>query len=257
MKWPSDPAASRRWCQYYEENDLFIRMVVECESAMSIQIECKDDNSQEVFRLLDDKIGFNAMVSGICRDGMINGLSMPLLRLNCPSCLGSIRDPYKEACDHSGGDVSSVEVLNPDLILGEPGNYSMMPNSELQYVVLKRRPMEVYERIAPVIKKLVMEGKPIPLDPRSVSIIEAPSLVLNLVREECSSQVATELSIIWRRKVCEWVKEILVENICRMRSLKTPSVTMQEPNVKMVQKYAPPKEMQHSWEEIRAWLLKN
>jgi hypothetical protein len=250
MQWPSDPAAERRWYQYYEQNDHFVKMVVSCESLIDVEINCKDSGSGDAFARLEKKASLSVIATEICKEGMISGKAMPFIRLNCPRCLGSIRDPEVPQCEHCGADVTSVDLLNPDQIGEDAGGYSLLPNPELQYVVLRRRPVEVYERLAPVVKRLVMEGKPIPLDKHAVSSLIAPSLVRNLI-EGCPNQVACEVSLMWRTKVSSWVKETLVDEICRMRHLKTPEIVVRMPEVKTLQKYSPLEGAPWSWQQIR------
>ena len=66
---------------------------------------------------------------------------------------------------------SSISILNPDSILKTPGmidregSYVYRPSAEEVRVVNERQPKEVYDSIPDNIKKMIIKGDPIKLNP--------------------------------------------------------------------------------------------
>lgn len=225
-------------------------MILDCESTSNVMLECKDDKSNAFFRDIDEKFSINYLTEGICREGLTSGIVMPFLRISCPKCSGSLRNPQLDQCRHVGASVAAVEILEPDMITQEDGGYSLIPNRDLQSVVINRKPKEVFNKIAPFVRKLVIEGKRIPIDDQSISLLQAPSLVRNLM-DGCSSVVASELGIMWRKKVHEWVRDRMVARICSMSNLKVPDVSLVDTRVKTLQKYSAISGCEETWQSVR------
>lgn len=88
----------------------------------------------------------------------------------CESCRGTARDiETGEECYHNGGMISSLTIFNPDWIevqqspLSDDPVMVMIPDEQVQQIVHKKQPKDLYDRIPDHIKGLVLARKPIPL----------------------------------------------------------------------------------------------
>ena len=88
------------------------------------------------------------------------------------NCGGSGRTG-DELCEHEGGTVRRIVILNPDYIevFTTPMNpdplISLRPDEELINMVQRKTPG--YDRLTPQVRAMIAGGRPIPLDNRSVS----------------------------------------------------------------------------------------
>jgi len=97
----------------------------------------------------------------------------------CPVCGGSGIDPGTgDRCNHPGGTIKSIKILNPDWmevqqsILAEEPTIVMVPDEELKRIVFYKQPKNIYDSIPNAVKKLVIQNKPIPMSNRTISHIK-------------------------------------------------------------------------------------
>jgi len=98
-----------------------------------------------------------------------------LLSLDCPHCHGSNWDDDKnQECQHDGATWKSISILNPDSVIKTPGmidqagSYAYRPSAEEIRIVNERNPKEIYDSIPDNIKKMIIQGNPIKLNPISI-----------------------------------------------------------------------------------------
>jgi hypothetical protein len=256
MKWPNRPEAVRQWCNFYHNNNHLVSSIVECESRMGIlTVKASGERANKLLKEFDRRIDIDGLFRGVASHGMIYGRVNPFVRIVCPKCTGSLQDKLNEGCKHSGGEITSIEVIDPNYIVEKDGRFLLMANEDLKYVIMKRRPQELYDRIAPFVRKLVLAGEPIPLDKAAMVTVESPSLVYNLI-DGCSSQVVAEVGAKWRAKAFEWLKETL-DMAAKMGGVKAFSVRLEEPNVKPISKYLPADDIEADWRDVRKYFSEN
>lgn len=134
--------------------------------------ECKDRKVKKYFDKLKNRLGLAKWCRLISHEIHLLGDCFPFVEVSCDECGGQGRIG-EEICEHEGGTIKRVVILNPDYVevLTSPMNpdpiISMRPDEELINMVQKKTPG--YEKLAPNVRAMISSGRPIRLDNRNVS----------------------------------------------------------------------------------------
>lgn len=139
------------------------------------KLECSSTYVKDYFEKLVERLNFSKWLPEICKSYYLLGDAFVLASLDCEHCHGTGWDSEKnEECKHDGASWRSLSLLNPDSVLKNPGmidqdgSYVYRPSAEEVRVVNERQPKEIYDAIPDNIKKLIMKGDPIKLNPLSI-----------------------------------------------------------------------------------------
>ena len=139
------------------------------------KLECSSTYVKDYFEKLVEKLNFQKWLPEISKVYYLLGDAFVLLSIECPHCGGSGWDDKKnEECKHDGASWKTISILNPDSVLktpgmiDQPGSYSYRPSAEEVRIVNERQPKEVYESIPDNIKRMIIKGEPIKLNPISI-----------------------------------------------------------------------------------------
>ena len=139
------------------------------------KLECPSTYVKDYFEKLIERLNFQKWLPEISKSYYLMGDAFVLISIDCQHCGGTGWDDNKnEECKHDGASWRSVSLLNPDSVLKTPGMidqegaYVYRPSAEEVRVVNERQPKEIYNSIPDNIKKLIMKGDPIKLNPMSI-----------------------------------------------------------------------------------------
>jgi len=139
------------------------------------KLECSSSYVKDYFEKLVESLNFQKWLPEISKTYHLLGDSFVLLSLDCPHCRGSNWDDDKnQECEHDGATWKSISILNPDSVIKSPGmidqsgTYAYRPSAEEIRIVNERHPKEVYDKIPDDIKKMIIQGNPIKLNPISI-----------------------------------------------------------------------------------------
>jgi len=138
------------------------------------KLECSSSYVKDYFEKLIQKLNFQKWLPEISKVYHLLGDTFVLLSLDCPHCQGSNINEDGEECKHDGATWKSISILNPDSVLktpgmiDQPGMYAYRPSSEEVRIVNERNPKELYDSIPDGVKKMIMKGDPIKLNPISI-----------------------------------------------------------------------------------------
>ena len=139
------------------------------------KLECSSSYVKDYFEKLVESLNFQKWLPEISKTYHLLGDSFVLLSLDCPHCQGSNWDDDKnQECQHDGATWKSISILNPDAVIktpgmiDQPGSYAYRPSAEEIRIVNERNPKEVYDKIPDDIKKMIIQGNPIKLNPISI-----------------------------------------------------------------------------------------
>ena len=139
------------------------------------KLECSSSYVKDYFEKLVESLNFQKWLPEISKTYHLLGDSFVLLSLDCPHCKGSNWDDDKnQECEHDGATWKSISILNPDSVIKSPGmidqsgTYAYRPSAEEIRIVNERHPKEVYDKIPDDIKKMIIQGNPIKLNPISI-----------------------------------------------------------------------------------------
>ena len=133
--------------------------------------ECKDRNVKIYFDKFKKRLKLPSWCRLISHEVHLLGNCFPLAEISCDECGGSGRIGT-DICEHEGGTIRRLVILNPDYVevynptLSPEPVIALKPDEEMINMVSRRVPG--YEKFTPEVRKLIAAGQPIRLDNRSV-----------------------------------------------------------------------------------------
>jgi len=172
---PSKRLEQYQWARFFYENEPKVASSIDFYSYFPIHDyshDCKDRSVKKHFDKLKKKLNLVKWLRLISHEIHLLGDCFPFIEISCPQCYGSGR-VGSEICEHEGGTVRRIVILNPDYVevFTDPMNpdpmIALKPDETLINMVQKKTPG--YERLTPEVIKLISAGQPIRLDNRNVS----------------------------------------------------------------------------------------
>lgn len=167
-----------QWARFYYENEPKVAAGVDFYAHFPLngfRLECRDKRVLQFYENVVDDLELNDWCNYISHDYFLIGDAYPFLEISCPVCGGSGSTPENEPCNHPDGTFSSIRVLNPDyvevqdnVLAGEP-LIALLPDEELQVIIQRKQPKQIYDALPQFLIDLVASQQPIPLSNRSVS----------------------------------------------------------------------------------------
>lgn len=172
---PSKRLEIYQWCRFFYNNEPKVAAAIDFYSRFPVTSwthECSDRNVKNHFDKLAKRLKLKKWTQLISHEVHMLGDCFPFQEITCPHCRGSgkIGDYI---CDHEGGTVRRLVVLNPDYvdILSPPMSpepiVALRPDEELIQMVQRQLPG--YDKLSPDLIKMIQSGQPIRLDNRNVS----------------------------------------------------------------------------------------
>ncbi len=142
----------------------------------NFKLECKDKKILKFYEKVVKELKLNHWLKAISHEYFLLGDVYPFLEIVCPQCSGTgvLGD---SVCNHPGGTIQRILVLNPDWIevqknvLASEPVISLVPDEELRMIVQRKQPRQIYDRLPQRLVEMVASGRPIPLSNRCVSHI--------------------------------------------------------------------------------------
>jgi very-short-patch-repair endonuclease len=138
--------------------------------------ECTNRYVKRYFDKLAEKLHLLKWLRVMSHEVHLLGDCFPFLEIDCEKCHGRGVDGKGQSCDHDGGSFKRLVILNPECaeVYSDPISpeslIAFLPNDELRTLIMKRGPG--HDRFSPEIVKMIMAGRPIPLDNRNVSHVK-------------------------------------------------------------------------------------
>jgi len=171
---PSKRLEQYQWARFFYENEPKVAASIDFYSYFPMndfENECKDREVKKYFDKMKKRIELSKWLRLVSHEVHLLGDCFPFIEISCEHCGGSGRTG-DELCEHLGGTVRRIVILNPDYVevYTSPMNpepvIALKPDEELVNMVQRRTPG--YERLTPEVRTLVAAGKPIRLDNRNV-----------------------------------------------------------------------------------------
>ena len=167
-----------QWSRFYYENEPKVAAGVDFYAQFPMngfKLECKSKKILKYFEKIVKDLRLNHWLKLISHEYYLLGDVFPFLEIECPVCGGSGVDQEGNLCNHPGGKIKRIVVLNPDwievqqnVIASEP-LIALIPDEELRMIVSRRQPKQIYDRLPSKLIEMVSTGQPIPLSNRCVS----------------------------------------------------------------------------------------
>lgn len=167
------------WCRFFATMEPkvaaaldFYSQFATCEGYDNV---CEDRVINEYFNEVKRQLKIEEKLELMSYEYFSLGDAFPFASIDCPKCGGGgiTADGYE--CDHKGGKFSNITLLNPDWVEVRHHSYVdvesfyITPDENLIYIVNRKEPKEIYDRIPESFKKLIASGQPIPLNPLCIS----------------------------------------------------------------------------------------
>lgn len=161
-------------CRFFYESEPKVASSIDFYSFFPMndfENECKDRRIKKHFDALKKRLDLSKWLRLMSHEIHLLGDCFPLVEISCDACGGSGRTG-DELCEHSGGTIRRIVILNPDFVevITAPMNpdpiIALRPDEELINMVQKKTPG--YEKLTPEVRALIASGKPIRLDNRNV-----------------------------------------------------------------------------------------
>ena len=162
-------------CRFFYENEPKVGSAIDFYSQFPMsdwEHECRNRKVKVYFDKFKQRLKLNKWCRLISHEVHLLGDCFPFIEIDCPTCGGSGR-LGTDICDHEGGTVRRIVILNPDFVEVITGSVSpepviaLRPDEELINMVQRKTPG--YEKLSMEVIKLVSAGQPIRLDNRNVS----------------------------------------------------------------------------------------
>jgi len=140
-------------------------------------LECKDKKILKFFERTVKRLKLNYWLKAIGFERHLLGDVYPFVEYECERCGGHALLDGTE-CNHPGGTVSKIKVLNPDWItvhknpMSEEAVYMLEPDDELKGIIATKRPEAIYSKLPASLIESVSTGQPIVLSNRNMSHIK-------------------------------------------------------------------------------------
>lgn len=132
--------------------------------------------------------------------------------ISCPSCKGAHINPVTgEVCNHAGGTISRIKVLNPDwievtdTIFADEPKIMMIPDEQIVRICTTRQPLDIYQRLPDRLKQLVLSRKPIPLSNRVVSHLKHQPVPYSIYGTSLIRRLFTTLAYKTKIMTANWI----------------------------------------------------
>lgn len=172
---PSKRLEQYQWSRFFYENEPKVASSIDFYAFFPMNDfdnECKNPKIKKYFDKLKKRLELPKWLRLMSHEIHLLGDCFPFIEVSCPHCGGGGKNG-DELCEHEGGTVRRIVILNPDFIevLTTPMNpdplISLRPDEELINMVQRKTPG--YDRLTPQVRAMIAGGRPIPLDNRSVS----------------------------------------------------------------------------------------
>jgi len=166
------------WNRHFADNEPKVAAALTFYSEFPVtgfETECEHGNIKAYFDHVNEKLQLDSWIKKISREYYLIGDVFPFTEVSCEKCHGVNVLPNNKRCDHKGGTLRRMVILNPDWIEVQANQFSeepvitLLPDDELKKVIFNRRPVQLYERIPPHLRAMIIANRPIPLDNENVS----------------------------------------------------------------------------------------
>ena len=163
------------WAQWIYDNEPIVAAGIDFYSDFPLagfKIECGSPYVKGYFEKLSKKLNLISLMPQIAHHYYLHGDVILFATIDCPKCKGL--GANGEPCDHEGGTVSHIDILNPDYIEITPGfgdmpaSYYYTPDENLVRIVRDRQPVEQFNSIPEALRPIILQGQPLKLANESV-----------------------------------------------------------------------------------------
>lgn len=228
-----------QWSRFFFANEPKVQAAIKfyCEFPMNgFKLECKNRKVLQYFEHhVVKNLKLNEIFKMISSEYFMLGDVFVHTDVKCPICHGiGINPETGERCNHPGGTFRSLKILNPDWmevqqsILADEPAIVMIPDEELKRIVFYKRPENIYNNIPDAVKKLVLQGKPIPMSNRTISHLKHMPVPYGAYGQSLIRSLFTTLAYKTKIMTANWIvaeRLIIPVRVIKIGSDERPATT--------------------------------
>jgi very-short-patch-repair endonuclease len=161
------------------------------------------------------------------------GDAFVMISIQCPKCHGFGIMSDGNVCNHEGGQIGNISIMNPDWIDVQVNKLnpsepiiSFIPDDEMKQIVWSKKPVELYNKIPDHMKKLILSQKPIPLSNRTITHMKHDEIPYNAYGRSIIAPLFPTLAYQDKLRQAQWIvadRHILPIKICKIGSDLKPA----------------------------------
>lgn len=166
------------WANFFYDNDGKVAAAINFYTDFifsGFTLECSSTYVKEYFEKLCKKLNFPEKLPEISKSYHLQGDAFVFASLNCAHCHGTdIDDDTGETCLHEGSTWETLSIMDPMQIeiapgfIDKPTTYYYVPTDDMIRVVETGEPAEVFHSIPDMLKMMIAQRKPMPLNRKSI-----------------------------------------------------------------------------------------
>jgi len=201
-------------CRFYYSNEPKVAACIDFLSQFPLNgfvLECKSKKVLKYFERLFKRIKLEYWLKAISFEYYLLGDVYPFVETECSKCGGSGYLPDGSSCDHMGGTIQRIKILNPDWItvhnnpIADEPVFTLEPDDELKQIITQKFPREIYDKLPSNLIASISSGAPIVLSNRCISHIKYPGSTYGSYGEAPSRRCFTYLAYKTKLMTANWI----------------------------------------------------
>jgi len=168
-------------CRFFYENEPKVAAGIDFYSQFPMngfKLSCKNKKIMKFYEKMIKRIKLDHWLRLISFEYHLFGDVFPFVEFECAACHNTGMKPNGAPCNHPGGDIKRIVVMNPDWImvhsspLASDPVFTLEPDDELKGIIAEKKPAEIYNRLPKSLINAIMTSQPIQLANRCISHIK-------------------------------------------------------------------------------------
>jgi very-short-patch-repair endonuclease len=168
-------------CRFYYTNEPKVAAGIDFYAQFCMngfKLECSDKKTLKFYEKVVKDLQLNHWCKHISHEYYMLGDVFPFTSISCPHCGGKSIKPDGSHCNHPGGTIGRIVLMNPDWIeveknvLASEPVFTLVPDEELKMIVSRKQPRQIYDRLPKDFINMIASGQPIILSNKCISHIK-------------------------------------------------------------------------------------
>jgi len=225
-----------QWARFFSQNDPTVKSSLRFYSQFPFHgydHVISDPIRKEHFDNLKKRLKLESLLPQIAYEYFTMGDVFPFITFQCDNCQGFGVTPDGNICDHQGGRIANVTVMNPDwvdvqinpLMPNDPV-INLIPDDTLKQIVWSKKPVEIYEKIPEKLRALIMQQQPIHISNRAITHMKHDEIPYMAYGNSIIAPLFPILAYQDRLRQAQWIvaeRHILPIKVCKLGSDTRPA----------------------------------
>ena len=224
------------WARFFAQNDPTIKSSLRFYSQFPFhgyEHVMSDPIRKEHFDGLKKRLRLEHLLPQLAYEYFTMGDAFPFISFQCASCGGFGTTQDGSICNHDGGRIANVTVMNPDWIdvqinplMPNDPVINLIPDDTLKQIVWSKKPPEIYDKIPERLRALIMKQQPIPISNRAITHLKHDEIPYMAYGNSIIASLFPILAYQDRLRQAQWIvaeRHILPIKICKVGSDTRPA----------------------------------